>query len=424
MKFTIDQDYMLAHQREWWDLPNFIKLLVGGYGCGKTFIGALRAIYLSYVNRGIPGQYVSPTYAMARKTIIPTIKDIANKSGLMLTHNITYHEFIIENWDGRFWVGSGDDPDSLRGPNLAWAGIDEPFIQSKEVLDQMLARIRPVTEHSELFLTGTPEELNWGYDIAMNDAGNYDIGFVVGKTKDNIHLGKEYYQTLWNAYTPEMREAYLEGKFVNLKLGRAYKAFDREKHIRHADFRNLPFAAGLDFNVDYMSAEIFAHGNGWMHFFDEIRLSNSNSFELADALSRKYPEIKIYPDATGAARKSSSSKSDHRIFEDHGFTIHAKPRNPEVKDRVNAFNSMLIDDRVSIEPGTCEWLVKDLERVAWKSGDLDKTSEPSLTHASDAAGYAVSYLYPVAQRQMEYAGDPWSNTREDVVVQDKLRGWQ
>ena len=405
MKFIINRAKFLPHQREWWELPNFIKLLVGGYGCGKTYIGALRAIYLSYINRSKPGQYVSPTYAMARKTIIPTIKEICLRSGLELVHNKTYHEFIITNWDGLFWVGSGDDPDSLRGPNLAWAGIDEPFIQSKDVLEQMLARIRPVTENSELFLTGTPEELNWGYDIAQNDGGRYDIGFVKGKTKDNPYVGNEYYQNLFNAYTDEMRAAYLDGDFINLKLGRAYKPFDRDRHVKHQDIKDkedkyvFEICAGLDFNVDYMSAEIFAHGNGWIHFFDEIRLSNSNSFELSNALFNKYPRIKVFQDATGALRKSSSTKSDHAIFAEKGFAIYARRANPAVMDRVNSFNSMLINDRITIEPGTCEYLVKDLERVVFSSGDLDKRSDPALTHASDAAGYPVAYLYPVKERR-------------------------
>ena len=399
MKFIIDQNNFLPHQLRWWNLVNFIRLLVGGYGCGKTYIGALRALYLSYLNSGIPGQYVSPTYAMAKKTIIPTIKEIAIAAELDLSYNKTDHEFIVENWNGQFWIGSGDDPNSLRGPNLAWAGIDEPFIQSKEVFEQMIARTR-IGDYREIFLTGTPEELNWGYDIAMNDGGHYDIGFVTGKTKDNLYLDKEFYDTIYNAYTPEMREAYLEGKFLNLREGKAYKPFERDKNVVHRDVDGLEICAGLDFNVDYMSAEIFANGNGWVHFFDEIRLSHSNSFEMADKLAQKYPGIKCYPDATGAMRKSSSTKSDHQIFRDIGFQMISRKANPAVMDRVNAVNRMIMHEYLTIEPGKCEWLVKDFERVTFKSGDLDKSKDEALTHASDGAGYAVAYLYPVRRRSV------------------------
>lgn len=346
--------------------------------------------------------YVSPTYKLAKKTIIPTLKEIATRSDISLIHNKTDNEFKIDNWDGYFWIGSGDDPDSLRGPNLAWAGIDEPFIQSIDVFEQMLARVRhPQAAHRELFLTGTPEELNWGYDLAMNDEGRYDVGLVRGRTKNNKHLPKEFYDTLYSAYSKEMVDAYLEGEFVNLKQGRAYKPFKRDIHVKHVDYTGLRVGAGLDFNVDHMSAEIFAEGNGWVHFFDEIRLKNSNSFELSEELARKYPGIRVYPDVTGKSRKSSSTKSDHQIFREAGFTVvYNGESNPPVMDRVNSINEMLIKENFSIEPNTCYYLLTDLERVVFKSGDLDKTSDESLTHASDAAGYAVHYLYPKVRNRV------------------------
>jgi hypothetical protein len=345
---------------------------------------------------------ISPTYKMAKRTIIPTLNDIINKSGLMVSHNKTDSEYIIHNWGGRFWLGSGDDPDSLRGPNLAWVGIDEPFIQKKMVLDIALSRIRVGEEKNrELFLTGTPEELNWGYDLCMNDEGHYDIGYVVGKTADNFHNGPEFIKMMENAYTPEMREAYLEGKFINMKQGRAYKPFDRDRHIKKMDISNLEICAGIDFNVDYMSAEIFANGNGFMHFFDEIRLSYSNTFELSDELRKRYPGIRCFPDPTGSGRRTSATKSDHQILQDAGIRVYFRERQIPVMDRVNAVNLLLSKDRLTIEPGKCDWLIRDLERVVFKSGDLDKTSDPALTHSSDGAGYAAHYLYPILKRTTE-----------------------
>ncbi len=388
------------HQRTWWDLPNFIKILVGGYGCGKTYIGSLRAIYLSYLNTGTLGMLVSPTYPIAELTIIPTIKDILFRMEQPFTYNQTKHLFFIPNWDGHIKIGSGDDPISLKGGNMAWCGVDEPFVQKKVVFEEVMRRIRhPLAKHKELFMTGTPEELNWGYDICMNTEGLYDVGFVYGRTKDNTYLSEEYYSMLWNAYSEEQRQAYLEGKFLNLMQGRAYKEFDRDKHVKHADVnQSLTICAGIDFNVDYMSAEVFYNGNGWVHFFDEVRIANSNTYELAEKLRAKYPTITVYPDPTGSARKSSATKSDHQILRDSGFTVRGRERVP-LMDRLNAVNGMIRRGLFSVEPGTCPKLVTDLERVVFKNGDLDKQSDPALTHASDAAGYAIEYLYPVIRRE-------------------------
>ena len=184
MKFKIKKSSFLPAQAKWWDLPNYYKLLVGGYGSGKTHIGAIRSIYNSHINSGIPGMYVSPSYPMADKTIVMSLKEIMIRSGINYTYHETRHRFHIKNWNGHIWIGSGEKPDSLKGANLAWGGIDEPFMQKKDVFKQMTARIRhPEATHRELFLTGTAEQLNWGYEV-VNDR-KIDIGYAVASTLDN-----------------------------------------------------------------------------------------------------------------------------------------------------------------------------------------------------------------------------------------------
>ena len=406
MKYLLDKRHMLPPQRAWWELPNFIRLLVGGYGSGKTHIGALRAIALSYLNAGLPGQYVSPSYPMAKKTIIPTLTDIFERAGLDVTQHQTDHTFHIRNWDGHIWIGSGESPDSLKGPNLAWAGIDEPFIQPRAVFNQMLARVRhPQARQREIFLTGTPEELNWGYELATNDEGRYDVGVVLARTADNIHLPPDYITTLRSAFSEDLQAAYLEGRFVNLTTGRVYTPFDRSRHLTHLDVTGLVPACGVDFNVDYLTAELFVSGPNWLHFFDEIRLSNATTFELADILQAHYPGIAIYPDPSGQARHTSATGSDHEILRQAGFTIRAHPAQPPVRARVNAVNRMLKDGRMTIEPGRCPQLLQDFERCRWTPDQIDK-SDPARTHAADAAGYATEYLFPIARRQVSYDPAP------------------
>ena len=124
-----------------------------------------------------------------------------------------------------------------------------------------------------------------------------------------------------------------------------------------------------------MSAEIFYYSESkrMMHFFDEIRLPNSNTFELAKELQEKYPGIKVFPDPAGTARKSSSTTSDYKILKSHGFKIRAHKSksgqgyvHPPVKDRVNATNGMLknADNEISLSVDPkCEHLIADFLRV-------------------------------------------------------------
>ena len=399
MKFTIKQKNFLPHQQKWWDLENRYKLLIGGYGSGKTYIGALRSIYLSYINSPIPVMYISPSYKMAKRTIIITLKEVLNRAGIDYTHNKTDHEFKIHNWDGVIWVGSGDDPDSLRGPNIAAAGIDEPFIQKREVFDQMIARVRhPESVQSEIFLTGTPEELNWGHSLATSE--DIDIGVVIGSTLENTHLPDEYKESLLSTYSKEQIDAYVYGKFVNLTQGRVYKEFDREKHVRHRDDLNgWDIGIGQDYNVDAMTSIIFRYNKNEIHIFDEIRLKNSGTFDMAEILHEKYPGAKVFPDATGSARRSSASQSDHDIMRQKGFSLLCEKSNPPVRDTVNAVNKAFREGRITME--NCPNLITDMERNVWRNGDIDKRDQ-ELTHAGDCLRYSVNYLFPIVQQQIRY----------------------
>ena len=180
--------------------------------------------------------YVSPSYKMARRTIIPTLKDILGRAGLTFTHNKSENEIRIMNWNGVIWIGSGDDPHSLLGQSLAAVGIDEPFIQSKEVFDVALSRVRhPDAKQREIFLTGTPESLNWGYDLIANQEQSYDVGVAFASTLENNYLPEQYKESLVSGYTDEMVDAYIHGKFVNLQEGRVYKEFSRDVHIYERD---------------------------------------------------------------------------------------------------------------------------------------------------------------------------------------------
>lgn len=406
MEFEIHLDKMYPHQRKWWELENFIPMLVGGYGCGKTYIGGLKGIWLSHVNAPIPGQYVSPTYKIARKTIVLTLQEILDRSGITYSFNQERWEFKIENWGGVIWIGSGEDPDSLKGPNLAWAGIDEPFIQKRDVFKQLDFRVRhPDAKHRELFITGTWEGdmSSWGYDLIANPDGEFDVGVVQGRTGDNLSLDPTRIEQMKAGLSEEEIKVYFEGAVLSLMAGRVYKAFDAQKHIipRPEKEPQGMIIAGIDFNVDYMSAELAYKGPTWLHWFDEIRLANATTYDLAEALKAKAPGCRVYPDPTGSARKSSAVSSDHEILRQAGFNIFARGQVP-VRDRVNAVNRIFRMDNMTIEPGTCPHLVRDFDRNVWKLGDIDKRSDLSLTHSGDAGGYAVEYLFPVKSREVRY----------------------
>jgi len=85
-----------------------------------------------------------------------------------------------------------------------------------------------------------------------------------------------------------------------------------------------------------------------------------------------------------------------------------------VRDRVNSVNALLQNARgeirLRIHPA-CRELIADFYEVSWKPNathfELDKVTDKSRTHLSDALGYLICQVARIEgfQRQITY---PWS----------------
>lgn len=409
-------------QRAFWTLPNFLKLLVGGYGSGKTNVFCKRMLALALQNAPVPCAMVSPTYAIARQTTILTMAEllegkrrIYGPKALWWSFNKSSHEFKIR-YRGRYATitqYSGDNPLSLRGPNLAAAGIDEPFIQEQDVLEQMVARVRhPDSKHSEIILSGTPEQLNWGYELAEGELrSRYDVGVVHASTRDNKALRPDYVGRLEQAFDKKAVAAYVEGQFVNLASGLVYYGFDPHEHVVRQDVppAGSILGAGMDFNVNPMAAVVFWRLGNRIHFFDEFELPNADTEYLCSLLKEKYWALglrEIYPDASGANRSTSSpaGRSDFWYITTAGFEIHAHAANGPRKDRYNAvngkFNPAQGRTMLTISP-KCRRLKTYLMSYAHEK--MNKPEQKAMSHELDAFSYPINYLFPVGKEALRYA---------------------
>ncbi len=406
---------MWQHQRDLWNLPNFVKVLVGGYGAGKTLIGCKRAISLALENAPAPVAVISPTFPIARQTCILTINELLEGKRQLYGNKFWYnynkstHHFKIRfrGRDATILIYSGDTPKTLKGPNLAAALIDEPFIQDQEVLDQMIARIRhPDARCKELMLTGTPEELNWGYDLCEGELNDrFDVGVIHGATYLNQVVGNEYVNRLTTAYDDKAVQAYVEGQFVNLATGLVYHQFNKTLHVRELDIPEAAeLGAGMDFNVNPMSASVFWKAGDRVHFFDEIELPNSDTEYMCELLQDRYKGRieNIYPDASGSARKTAAptGRTDFWYIKDAGFHIKAKKANPKRRDRYNAMNGMLKQKyadgspKVTFSP-KCKNLVKYMGQYSHEK----MNKQENMSHLLDATTYPVSFLFPVDRKR-------------------------
>ena len=416
------------YQREWWELPTFIKLFVGGYGAGKTFVAAKRAISSCLLNAPAPVATVSPTYGVARDTIILTLREmLAAKaaqygSSFQWRLNKTYHTFTIRHGTrtGTIRCYSGEDPDNLKGPNLGSVYIDEPFILHVDVFKQMVARVRhPKAKRHEIGLTGTPEQLNWGYELSQGgseEIGTYDVGVVNASSLANLALPKAYHNRLMDAFTDKEAEAYVQGKFVNLSRGLVYHAFNGTPNVGHVlELPEPPGAVlgvGMDFNVDPMTAVVFWIAGQHIHFIREYEMPNADTHALCAQLREHWvrdrrdaglPVLEVvYPDASGVQRSTAASgaASDYDAIKECGFRIDAGPSNPRIRDRHNAVNSRFKTRKgersLTVAP-RCRKLIRYLSSYSYKEMHKQK----HMSHLTDAAAYPVARLFPLDKNTLD-----------------------
>lgn len=222
-----------------------------------------------------------------------------------------------------------------------------------------------------------------------------DYGYFKINPIDNTENIDENYLKLLESMPEKERQRFLHGEFAETGNGAAYYAFDREINVDKVSdlFKQGTVLCGMDFNVQPMTAVLCSYINKVFYIHDEVFLENSDTFKMSSELRKRgYRGTRIYPDSTGANRKTSG-KSDHNILKEDGFIV-VETRNPFVTDRVNNVNRLLRDGRIVIDP-KCKKLINDLEKVTWKNDDLDQKTDKMLTHISDALGYLCHAIDPL-----------------------------
>lgn len=405
---------MFEHQRQFYDGEAFIRMLVMGYGGGKSLILCKRMLALAIHNAPVPCAIFAPSYPAAKLTTIPTMQKLLDGKRTLLGREF-WSSFTqlapmcfkvrYRGREAKIYVLSSDRPDSLKGTNLAAVGLEEPFIQPLDAFTQAVARVRdPAARHREILLAGTPEQLNWGFDLAEGELyDRYKPEVIRGSTLLNTALPPDVAERMIAGYDERAKAAYVDGKFVNLASGRVYYGFDREEHVVE---RSRPSGSklgiGMDFNVDPMAFVSFWYKGRDMHIMDEFEEPNSDTAYACQILREKYgDELEdIFPDASGRGRSTSApgGVSDFKIIRDHGYTINARPANPPRRDRYNAVNGKFkpAEGRctLTISP-KCKKLIGYFDKYTHEN--RDKQAGEAMSHLLDASTYPIAYLYPVGR---------------------------
>jgi hypothetical protein len=396
--------------------PSRFRTVVAGRRWGKTRLA------IAEILKRVPSRrrlwYVAPTYDMARDVFWRDFLAAIPSGWVAGAPN----ETRLECW---FRSGcmvqckSADNPDALRGRGLDFVVPDEYQDMDPTVWTDVLAPSLLDTNGEALFL-GTPKSFNHLHDAYQRgqdpspqwkDWASWQFRSLDAAAPHG-HLDPNLIEMFRQTLDERSFRQEFEASFEAL-AGRVYYGFARATHVKPVALTpRLPVCVSVDFNIEPACAVIAQVEGQHVRVWREVKTRHAGgeatratarrAKQLLDEVGVRGP-IRIYGDATGKAGKTTGP-ADHAVLREvfPGATWCIPTHNPHVRDRVASVNgrcqTMTGERYLSVDP-TCVGLIADLEQVIFAAnGDIDKTTNPELTHLSDALGYLCAQVFPTMPR--------------------------
>jgi hypothetical protein len=372
------------------------RIVVAGRRGGKSHSALREMCYFArQPNKVI--YYVAPTYRMCKAIMWDKLKDQLHALRWIKKVNETELTIRLVNNSKIVLAGADGGGDRLRGIFCDLVVFDEFADMEPEVWTVMRPALADRGGHA--MWLGTPKGKNHFYDLfqwaqAQDGWSTYKFTSLEGGIipEEEIEAARQ-----------EMDERSFKQEFLADwvdYVGLVYYAFSELCVAKHELKNNMQeIYVGIDFNVDPGCAVVgtMTAENG-LHIFDEIELRNTNTFEMAEEIRRRYPNkiIKIFPDPAGSQRRTSSTTTDHKILHNAGFQVFARRAHPAVKDRINSVNSAFSHSKLLIDP-KCKSLRNCLNKLSYREGTNDPDKNSGYDHMTDALGYMVEYLMPITK---------------------------
>ena len=397
------------------ELDCTFPLFVGGYGSGKSEALIWNAVKDVFAFKGARVAIYAPTYDLLKLNLIPRLEETLRSLNVPPLTNKTDYTMKVGTF-GTFILRSMDNPSRIVAYEVFRSHVDEADLLSQdkaeECWNRIIARNRqlgPDGMMNRVYAYSTPESFNFTYKRWRKSPGE-EYKYVRAATYTNPFRAPGYIKGLRDTYPPELCEAYIEGRWVNLHSGNVYSYYDRKEHdttrtIKPRDVLHI----SQDFNVGGCVSVVWVidHEDGKRVPKAVDEYVSIDTEQLINNTRERYPKhnIVFYPDATGDRRTSNSNWSDIKMLKEAGFTIRVYKRNPYVKDRINAMNRLFYRREAFVNSTTCPRLVEAFEEHAWdiRTGMPEKHSTPaSVDDFTDAATYFIAYEFPVRKERVEH----------------------
>lgn len=399
--------------------PTRFRVAICGRRFGKTHL-AIRELCREARQPRREVWFVAPTYRQAKQIVWRKLK--YKLQDLNWCERVNESELSIDLKNGsRISLKGADNADSLRGVGLDFLVMDEFADIEPEAFYEVLRPTLADKQGRALFI-GTPRGLgNWSYDLyQMSQEDSTNWSSFQYTTLDGGNVNPEEIEQARKLLDARTFQQEFEATFITAG-NRVWYAFDRQHNVRPytGTAATQTIAIGMDFNIDPMSAVIFAREGDHAWAIDEIEMYSSNTQEMVQEIRSRYNKLAsdriwVYPDPACRQRKTSAGGfTDLSILQNAGFVVKAPNAHNPVRDGVNAVNSMLCSAggsrRFFIDP-KCKRLIECLERHNYKPGTTVPDKDTGYDHLTDAARYYFDYVWPVRRNIEPQVPQRWGHS--------------
>lgn len=399
-------EYVLTDpQSDYFEATEEYVAVVAGMGSGKTQTTALKIIDRMAEYPTMDFAYLAPTFGLIRDIFYPKVSEILES--IEVPYKINKGEHIIYIQDhGKIYCKTMDNPEMIVGWEVGDAFMDEfdvlPTDKARVAMNKVTARCRqkfPDGKVNQKYVSTTPEGFKATYEFFQKKPLK-NSRLIQMSTRSNEHnLPPGYIQSMYDQFPAELVDAYIDGKFVNLKSGRVYAHFDRKNNCTNE--RIMPgeqLHIGQDFNYGGCVSSVFVDRGDACYLLDSIVSTDTHS--VVENVRHRYKGhfISFYPDSSGKSKSSNSTQTDIDIIRAAGFPVIVDGTNPFIRDRVNCVNAAFSKRRLYVNPHTCPKHVEALEQQAYdpKTGLPEKFGgSATVDDYNDSMGYFVVKRMPI-----------------------------
>lgn len=417
---------LTAPQAEFLKMDCRYPLFTGGVGSGKSYAMIVSAFIDATHSPNATIAIYEPTFTHVRTIAVPKMMEFLNNQGIDFTYNKNEHQMELDcKQIGNFLFMSYDNPEMIVGFEAYRSHIDELDVvseaQAQMAWNKIIARNRQNPKglpeslmswnkasqkyeaKNKVSVYSTPEGFKfthrvWGTNKNADGTWkNPEYQYTQVSSLSNPTLAESYIQSLRDTYPGPLVDAYIEGRWVNMASGTVYNCYNRVQHASTETIRSgEQLYIGCDFNVTNQAATIWVKRNGGLEWHAVAELTGMyDTPEMVGIIKNRWQskghKINMYPDASGTARHTTNaSVSDIALLKAASFSVWARSKNPQVRDRVQATNNAFTNNRLKVNADKCPIVAKCFEQQAYdQNGVPDKKS--GFDHQNDASTYPIAY---------------------------------